>query len=112
MFYHFVKNILTPRELALLDGKTGKAEFIAGRWAAKEAFSKALGTGIRYSPKELIVHRYQADTGLVAIRLEGAWEAAFKGLKGRDLTVATRIMLDHVLAFSFIPETLFADKEK
>jgi holo-[acyl-carrier protein] synthase len=44
--HHFVKNILTPRELALLDGKTGKAEFIAGRWAAKEAFSKALGTGM------------------------------------------------------------------
>ena len=44
--YHFVKNILTPKELALLDERSGKGEFIAGRWAAKEAFSKALGTGM------------------------------------------------------------------
>lgn len=44
--YHFVKNILTKKELELLDAQTGKAEFIAGRWAAKEAFSKALKTGM------------------------------------------------------------------
>lgn len=44
---HFVRNILTDPEIELLDRKKNKAEFLAGRWAAKEAFSKALGTGIR-----------------------------------------------------------------
>ncbi|WP_019244129.1 MULTISPECIES: holo-ACP synthase [Bacillus] len=44
----FVRRILTEREfeLYLTYSKERKVEFLAGRFAAKEAFSKALGTGI------------------------------------------------------------------
>ena len=44
----FVERILTAREMerwATLS-ESRKLEFLAGRFAAKEAFSKALGTGI------------------------------------------------------------------
>lgn len=44
----FVKKVLTPNEIAVyqtLNAKRG-AEFLAGRWSAKEAYSKAFGTGI------------------------------------------------------------------
>ena len=44
--HHFVKNILTPSELERMAAFKDPKEFIAGRWAAKEAFSKALGTGM------------------------------------------------------------------
>ena len=44
--HHFVKNILTPAELDRMAELKDPKEFIAGRWAAKEAFSKALGTGM------------------------------------------------------------------
>ena len=44
--HHFVKNILTPAELERMAKLKDPKEFIAGRWAAKEAFSKALGTGM------------------------------------------------------------------
>ena len=44
--HHFVKNILTPAELERMAQIKDPKEFIAGRWAAKEAFSKALGTGM------------------------------------------------------------------
>ena len=44
--HHFVKNILTPAELERMAEHKDPKEFIAGRWAAKEAFSKALGTGM------------------------------------------------------------------
>ena len=44
--HHFVKNILTPAELERMADLKDPKEFIAGRWAAKEAFSKALGTGM------------------------------------------------------------------
>ena len=44
--HHFVKNILTPAELERMARLKDPKEFIAGRWAAKEAFSKALGTGM------------------------------------------------------------------
>lgn len=44
----FPSRILTPQELALFDsyGTKRQMEFLAGRFAAKEAYAKALGTGI------------------------------------------------------------------
>lgn len=45
----FPEKILSPRELALFQELTSekrKVEFLAGRFSAKEAFSKAYGTGI------------------------------------------------------------------
>lgn len=44
----FSKRVLTEKEWAIFDCFTGtrKMEFLAGRYAAKEAFSKAYGTGI------------------------------------------------------------------
>lgn len=45
----FAQRVLTDNELAIfLSFKSDKRqmEFLAGRWAAKEAFSKAVGTGI------------------------------------------------------------------
>lgn len=43
----FVKRVLTDQELARLSERPHRrAEFVAGRFAAKEAVSKALGCGI------------------------------------------------------------------
>ncbi|MBX8945069.1 MULTISPECIES: holo-ACP synthase [Lysinibacillus] len=44
----FKDRILTINEKKIFDGysETRKIEFLAGRFAAKEAFSKALGTGL------------------------------------------------------------------
>ncbi|WP_167629369.1 holo-ACP synthase [Listeria valentina] len=43
----FVERILTPKEEALFQGYRGsrQIEFLAGRFAAKEAYAKASGTG-------------------------------------------------------------------
>jgi holo-[acyl-carrier protein] synthase len=46
---HFVARILTTKEIVLFQSMTSKErrqEFVAGRFAAKEALMKALGTGI------------------------------------------------------------------
>jgi len=42
------KKILTPAECTVFESRTDKRkmEYLAGRFAAKEAFSKAMGTGI------------------------------------------------------------------
>ena len=42
----FVNRILTPDERKRFDRTKAKASHLAKRWAAKEAFSKAIGTGI------------------------------------------------------------------
>ena len=44
----FVQKVLTPEEYRCFEKKKGRhqVEYLAGRFAAKEAFSKAWGTGI------------------------------------------------------------------
>lgn len=44
----FLRRILTPKEYELYEALSHKRkiEFVAGRFACKEAFSKAFGTGI------------------------------------------------------------------
>lgn len=44
----FVQKVLTPEEYRCFEQKKGRhqVEYLAGRFAAKEAFSKAWGTGI------------------------------------------------------------------
>ncbi|ABS33683.1 holo-ACP synthase [Clostridium botulinum] len=44
---NFINKLFTKNEMDLWEKKNFKLEFIAGRFAAKEAVSKALGTGIR-----------------------------------------------------------------
>jgi holo-[acyl-carrier protein] synthase len=45
---HFVDRLLMPEERALFDPGRRAVRFLAMRFAAKEAISKALGTGFRH----------------------------------------------------------------
>lgn len=44
---NFIPKLFTEKEMEYLKSKGCKGEHVAGRFAAKEAVSKALGTGIR-----------------------------------------------------------------
>lgn len=46
--HRFAEKVLTPNERSVFDTLRGKRQitYLAGRWSAKEAFSKAMGTGI------------------------------------------------------------------
>ncbi|MGL6023214.1 MAG: holo-ACP synthase [Cetobacterium sp.] len=43
----FKKRVFTEKEIDMIEKKGGKIESYAGRFSAKEAISKALGTGVR-----------------------------------------------------------------
>ena len=43
----FRERVYSEKELALFLSKKNAPESMAGNWAAKEAFAKALGTGVR-----------------------------------------------------------------
>ena len=103
----FTAGVFTPEELELAAQAANASQAIIRFWCAKEAVSKALGTGIRYSPKEMVVASYLADTGVIAVRLEGAWEEAFKNFRGRDISVTVRTVREHAFASCFIPASLF-----
>lgn len=106
----FTAGVFTPEELELAAHALNSSHAIIRFWCAKEAVSKALGTGIRYSPREMIVVDYKPERGTLTMRLEGGWLEAFKNFKGKDIEVAVRTVRDHALATCFLPVALFAQE--
>jgi phosphopantetheinyl transferase (holo-ACP synthase) len=103
----FAAGVFTPDELELAAQAVNPAQTIIRFWCAKEAVSKALGTGIRYSPKELTVDSFEPGEGVLSVMLRGQWLDAFKAFKGRPVRVKTALIKNHVLASCFVPETFF-----
>jgi holo-[acyl-carrier protein] synthase len=81
----FLNRILTPEERRRFDRTKAKAGHLAKRWAAKEAFSKAIGTGIHapFTWKSIGVGRDPRGKPLVIPSPEMA-----KHLKGMGVTNA------------------------
>ncbi len=50
----FVEKVFTPGELAYSEGKKNKFQHLAARFAAKEAFIKALGRGVPWASVEVV----------------------------------------------------------
>jgi phosphopantetheine--protein transferase-like protein len=103
----FTKGVFTHEELERA-AHTGEAPTAILRfWCAKEAISKALGTGIRYSPKDLHITRIDALSGEIEIELLGQWLEPFKHLKGRKNVVYSSVYAGHVFASCMLPASLF-----
>ena len=67
----FLRRIFTPGELAYCRGRKREVEHLAGRFAAKEAVLKALGTGWRNGINWTDVEVVNAPSGQPGIRLAG-----------------------------------------
>ena len=66
----FTERVFSEKEIALFSSIKNALESMAGNWAAKEAFSKALGTGVRnFSLNEVSVLR--DELGAPYIELTG-----------------------------------------
>ncbi len=107
----FTNGVFMPDEQELAAKALNPSQALIRFWCAKEAVSKALGTGIRFSPREMLISDYQAEEGTILVRLEGAWADAFKRLRGVDIPVTTRILRDHALAFCFISPSWLQDDD-
>jgi holo-[acyl-carrier protein] synthase len=59
----FLSKIYTDEEISLGKNYVDSAFFFAGRWAAKEALSKALGTGIGKDCKWLDINIIKKNSG-------------------------------------------------
>gem|GEM_PF-554720 len=106
----FANGVFTSEEMELAaqtgEGPVGMLKF----WCAKEAISKALGTGIRYSPRDLHIVSVNTASGQLQIKLLGQWLDAFKQLKGRENTVYTSTYAGHAFAFCLFSNTLFGSQ--
>ena len=86
---HFLKHVFSDEELEFLTKKRDPAPSAAANWAAKEAFAKALGTGVRgFELNEVSVLR--DELGAPYFKLSGkALEIA------RGLNITPRVSLSH-----------------
>ena len=74
----FQQKVFTPAELAACSRKRNSAECLAGKFAAKEAFMKALGAGIRQEVWFTQVEVLNDQVGKPVVRLSGEAEKRFE----------------------------------
>ena len=103
----FTNGVFTAAELEMAKESSSAQVTLIRFWCAKETVSKALGTGIRYSPRELSAEFFDPAEGEISVSLGGQWLEAFKAFKGRPVRVKTALVKGHVIASCFIPETFF-----
>ncbi len=86
----FARRVLTPSELTGFAKTNNRAYFIANRFAAKEAFSKAMGTGFRYPVTLQCISIVQDKRGKPGFefhpRLQQMVEG--EGIKGHHVTIS------------------------
>jgi len=98
----FVQRILTDSELADYRARGQSAAFLAKRFAAKEAISKALGTGIGrgVSFQHMVISNNQAGAPQVRL-LNGAAEA-LKSLGGTRVLLSLSDEKQFALAYAVL----------
>ncbi|MBZ4689912.1 MAG: holo-acyl-carrier-protein synthase [Cereibacter sp.] len=100
----FRDRVFTPREQARAEGRAHVAATYAKRWAAKEACSKALGTGLRMGIawKDMAVSNLM--TGQPVMQLTGWAADRLRSMtpEGHEAIVHVTLTDDHPWAQAFV----------
>lgn len=91
----FQQRILSARELAIFETLSGtrKVEFLAGRFAAKEAYSKANGTGIGEGCELQQIEILKDPSGKPVLYFNGQQAKAFVSITHTHTTAAAQVIL-------------------
>lgn len=100
----FLARTLTPAEQALARDRRDPVPFVAGRWAAKEAVAKALGTGFGRECGLLDLEVLNDPAGRPVLALHGAAAAtaARRGIVRVHLSLSHE--QSHAVAFAVAEE--------
>lgn len=99
---NFLNKLFTKNEIIMFKSKSMRSEVVAGNFAAKEAISKALGTGIRgFSFKDIEVLR--DDLGKPIAKLTKKVESVL-GNKVYNLNVSISHNNLSAIAFAILEE--------
>lgn len=85
----FARRVLTAREWPAYERTKKPVLFIANRFSAKEAFSKAMGTGFRYPVTLQCISIVQNRAGKPGLEFHPKLEALVKsrGISGHHVTI-------------------------
>lgn len=102
----FLNKIFTDEELKFLEERNMRTEFVAGRYAAKEAVSKALGTGIRgFSFKDIQV--FNDDLGKPYVVLTGGADEIRMRLESGKIHLSISHGRDNAIAYAILEEAWY-----
>lgn len=86
---HFKKRVFTDKELKEIASKHKQVESLAGLFAAKEAVSKALGTGFRnFGPRDIEIITDKLGKPGVILKCEARVLAHRLGVESIHLTIS------------------------
>ncbi|MFC6202273.1 holo-ACP synthase [Lactiplantibacillus nangangensis] len=90
------EKVLTPAELAVFNsyGPKRQVEFLAGRFSAKESYSKAFGTGIGSQVGFKEIEILDNDLGKPEITRQPFDGAAWISISHTDQLVMTQVILE------------------
>jgi holo-[acyl-carrier protein] synthase len=115
---HFIQSVFTLKEIEYCESKSIKYQHFAARFAAKEAFMKAIGTGwdkgVQWKQIE-IVHKeirdtfsncnngeFETQSGKPEIKLNGKALEITKKIGGKDVFLSLSHDINQSLAFVII----------
>ena len=83
------ERVLAPEERREFSSEKSRVEFLSGRWAAKEAASKAFGTGIgQIYFHDLVIHNDEAGAPHLTLKGNAIKFAAEKGINRVHLSIS------------------------
>ncbi|MFD3155718.1 holo-ACP synthase [Haloimpatiens sp. FM7330] len=86
---NFLEKILNEQEIQYLAKRNLRCEYIAGRFAAKEAVAKALGTGFRgFNFKDIIIENTNLGKPVVILKNKAKDIASKKGKYNIHLSIS------------------------
>lgn len=99
----FRNKVFTEKEIAYCEGrKRGRFESYAARFAAKEAVSKALGTGISKGIGLKDIEVVKDEAGKPIVLLHGKAKGIFEEIQGRDISLSLSHCESHAIAYCVI----------
>lgn len=76
----FIQKVFTPKEIQYCNSRSNPAQSFAARFAAKEAYMKALGTGWSENADFIEIETLSAKSGAPYICLHGKTKECFESM--------------------------------
>jgi holo-[acyl-carrier protein] synthase len=95
---HFLDRVYSPAERALAQELRHKLEYYSGRFAAKEAVLKALGTGLSGGISWTEIEVLRAPSGRPVVQLSGRCLEAARGLGVEQWQISISHISTHATA--------------
>lgn len=109
---NFINKLFNKEEIEYLKSRGFRPEFVAGRFAAKEAVSKALGTGFRgFGFKDIVIDRTCLGKPIVELKGKAKLIAKKLGAGGYKIDISISHGEDSAIAYVIIEKCKVEDDE-